>query len=458
MREKIAYGLGGLGGTLSSGSDDRLLLPVFVSLLHVSPALISSFQLLYRLWDAVTDLLLGWMSDNTRSRWGRRRPYMLLGTVLLALFLPLFWLVNPEWSLTTIIIWMGVGQLLLIAAGTIWNIPFQSLLFEFTPSSVERTNVAAVRSYVSKIGLFALGWIWWLTQLPIFNGADGKPDILKGAFWISVVVGIIVLICGTTAAVVCRERYFKTIKKTETTGLWLNLKLTLSNRPFQLLAVILLFFTLGTTLNNSFTFYLRLYYVAGGDTQLAATLSGWGSTVELVTGFAAIPVIQWAARRYGKRASLIFVMSLVGLTGVSTLFTLNPDYPYLMLITNFIAAPTMTAIWILIPSITSDIVDHEELKSGVRREGAFAAVFSWLFKLAMSIATVFSGFIIVWSGFDAKLGADQAEGAMTNIRLILVLISAVTIPVAVAVCCYFPLTTRRIEEIRVELEARRGEV
>lgn len=456
LREKLAYGVGSLGAGFQSGTDERLQLPIFVNLLHVSPALMSTFAVFYRIWDALADLLMGWISDNTRSRWGRRRPYLFVGTLLSALTLPLYWLLNPAWDLSKIIVWMVVGQLVLMVCHTIWNIPFQSLLFELTPSSVERTNVAAMRSYFGKGAALGLSWMWWLTQRPIFNGPDGKPDGLKGAIWVASAIAVLILACGLTTACFTRERFYKAAERTARVALWPNLRMTLSNGPFQKLAIIVLFFTLGTHLNNSFVFFVRLYYVCAGDTRLAAQLAGVGGTIEVITGIAGVPLVQWCARRFGKRATLVGVMGLVSLTGMSTWITNDPAHPYLSLVSNFLSAPALSAIWILIPSLTGDIVDHEELKSGTRREGAFAAVFSWLFKLAISVGTALAGFVVVWVGFDAKLGAAQAGGVLLNIRLILLFGSFFFIGTATVLCAFFPLTTYRIEAIRAELEARRG--
>lgn len=456
LKQKLAFGVGQLGGQLQSGTDDRLLLPVFVNALHVSPALISTLMMVYRIWDGVTDILMGWVSDGTRSRWGRRRPYLFTGCLLSALFLPTFWLLDPTWDMRTIIIWMIVGQLLLILANTIWNIPYQSMLFELTPSSVERTNIAAVRSYFGKSAGLALAWVWWLTQLPIFAGPDGKPDVVRGAFWVSVGIAVIVLSCGMTTAIFSRERYYHAAIKAPRVSLWSNLRMTLTNRSFLCLAGILLFFVLGTRVTDTLIFYARLYYVASGDSELAARLAGISGTLELIVGIAIVPVVQWSCRRFGKRAMLIFFLSVIGISGASTWFTYNPSYPYLSITTAVVLYPATNAIWLIVASVTGDVVDDEELKSGTRREGSFAAVFSWLFKLYMSVSLALGGVLVVWVGFDPKFGAAQVEGVMTGVRLSLVVTSVIFTGVAVFIASRFPLTTRRIEEIRAELEARRG--
>jgi GPH family glycoside/pentoside/hexuronide:cation symporter len=182
-------------------------------------------------------MVMGVASDNTRTRWGRRRPYLVLGAVLCALWMPLLWVFNREWNLNTIILWMIVFQLGMFLFNTIYNVPYQCLLLEITPSTVERTNVSAMRAYFGKAAGFLMGWVWWLSQLPVFNGADGKPDIIKGAFWVSLGGGVIVLATGLIAAAFCRERYYHAARTQEKIPILKNLKLTFQNRPFVRLVI-----------------------------------------------------------------------------------------------------------------------------------------------------------------------------------------------------------------------------
>lgn len=456
VSEKMAYGATSLGGPLMGGCDNQLLLPVFVNVLHISPALMSSLEVFYRIWDAAVDLLVGWLSDRTRSRWGRRRPYILIGFIMMAVLTPAFWVFNPGWSTPTIIAWMIGGQLLLILSVSMWNIPYQSLLFEMTPNSVERTNVVAVRSYFNKVAQFGMSWVWWLTQLSLFHGADGKPDTLRGAFWVCVGFGVIGLACGLLTFWKCKERLYKTAARGEKVPFIKNIKLTLANRPFQLLFVILLLFVLGTKVYESLYFYVNLYYVCRGDTQLASAIAGVGGTVQLVLGIAGIPLTQWCTRRFGKRATLAGILVVICVTGVSTWFTFTPDSPYLSLLSGILASPAMMGFWIVVPSLTGDVVDDDELNNGLRREGAFAAMFSWAFKLSISVSSISVGAVILWSGFEVKLGAAQPDEVFTRVRLFLLLTAGIFVGTAALLCARYPLTTQRINQTRALLEARRG--
>jgi len=456
IKEKVGYGLGQIAGIFQGSITDSLISPVFVLTLGVSPALIGVLNAIYRLWDAVTDLLMGWISDNTRSRWGRRRPYLVLGAVLSGLWLPVMWLLNPHWSLQHLIVWMVCIQLGMFLFATIWNIPYQSLLLEMTQNTHERTNLAVTRQYIATFAWALMPWCWWLAQRPFFGDGGGKPDIIHGALWIATIAGALSIFFGVLPALYCRERYYETASRKQKIPLLKNIKLTFSNRSFLYLMGTSLLFIVGTNAKTGLALYTRVYYVCSGDTQLASLITGYEGTIATVLGLAGIPFFQWLSKRHGKRAAMTTIMSIVTLSSISTFFTYTPSYPYLSMVSGILLAPTASAVWVLLPSMTGDIVDEDELITQFRREGSFAAVFSWVYKLAVSIGATLSGLLVMWAGFDEKLTVPQADSVLTTMRVLLVIVPTAFIAAAIYSSSRYPLTTQRMTEIRTDLEARRG--
>jgi GPH family glycoside/pentoside/hexuronide:cation symporter len=178
----------------------------------------------------------------------------------------------------------------------------------------------------------------------------------------------------------------------------------------------------------------------------------------LFTGLAAIPLCQWTARRYGKRATMIGIMGLYIFAGLSTWVTFNPAFPWLTLVNSVFVSMASTAIWVLIPSMTGDVVDYDELETRERREGTFAASFSWTLKFSWSVASAMAGFLVVASGFDAQLKTAQPDHVLLAMRLLLIAVPLVFIGAALWVVAHFPLTTQRMLEIRADLEKRRGTI
>ena len=461
FKEKLAYGIGGLSGGLSTAMESTLIKPIFVATLGISPGLIGLFDGVYRIWDAITDGLMGWLSDNTRTRWGRRRPYLVLGAVLMSLWMPMLWMFNTDWHMNTIIIWMVVANLVLFLFSTIWNVPYNSMLFEISPSSRERTNVAAFRAYFGKTCWALMGWVWYLTQLPIFADANGDPDPVNGARWLSCIGAVFVLICCLVPAFFCKERYYAAVKKQKKVKLWAAIKSTFQNRPFHRLLALAVLLTLAQSSAIAMGFFVELEYVCQGDHALASKIIGLRSTLTLFTGFAAIPLVQWMANRYGKRFATMFVLVMFLLWGGSSWFTFNPDLPYLVMFNGVLFSIANTGIWLLIPSMTSDVVDYDELLTEERREGMFSSVFSWIFKLAMTLGTMISGFFVVWIGYDAELSSQrilQPDDVIFNMRIAIIVMPTIFMSLALFVMSRYPLTTSKMEEVRVDLEARRGEL
>ncbi len=456
--EKVAFSVGGIAGSLQSSAENSLLNPVFVLGYGISPALLSMLGMIYRFVDAVFDMVVGWVSDRTRTRWGRRRPYIFVGAILGGLWIPVIWFFGRNWSQGTIILWMASCMLVLLLLNSIWNIPFQCMLLEMTPNSNERTNVAAWRGYLGWVGWLLMAWSWRITQLPIFHNAVGKPDVVLGARWLTIGFAVIAIALGVLPAIFGRERYYKAVLKEGKVPFIKNFELTFANKPFMLLSAFTLLFFIGANLKGGLAFYTRLTYVCGGDQALASTLSGIEGTITIFIGLLGYPVFQWMANRYSKRTALFAVMGIMFLASISTIVTYIPSWPYLSMFSGILLAPANAALWMLIPSMTGDIVDHDELQTSERREGAFAAVFSWIYKIAVSLGGGLSGALVVWAGFDAGHAAAQPTNVIWTMRVLLVVVPAVFILASVWILFRYPLTPHRMTEIRVELEARRGTI
>jgi GPH family glycoside/pentoside/hexuronide:cation symporter len=453
LGEKIAYGAGGASGALHTYADSGLLNPVFVVTCGISPAMMSLAALIYRLWDAVTDALMGWITDNTRTRWGRRKPYIVVGAFAMALSMPVIFFFDRSWSVSSITAWMIATSLLMFLFSTVWNIPYQCMLLEITPDSTERTNVAAWRAYFGKITTLVMAWVWYLTQLPVFNDAAGKPDILLGARWVICVIAVGVIFLGLLP-LFAQQRTHHARKSGLKLSLMENLRLTLTNRPFVILVLFSLLFTLGSQIKGGIDFYTRLYYVCGGDQKLASTISGFAGTIITFSGLAGIPVFQWVARKKGKIFALFLIMGIVFCASISTVFLYTPAMPYLSMLPGILIAPANTALWVLIPSMLGDVVDQDEVFTNERREGSFTSVYSWTYKLSLSSAAALSGPIVVLAGFDSSIGTHQPENVLFNMRVLLVVVPAIFIGASIWLLSRYPLTTKRIEEIRVKLQSR----
>lgn len=459
IREKSLYGLGGPSLQITNNVVDAQIQQVLVYGMGMSPAVKSMIVMIFRLFDAFIDPLMGWVSDNTRSRWGRRRPYMFAGCLLMAVLMPFIWRFSEQWDMTWIAVWFTVFGIFLSTATTIYNIPYQTLRMEMTPDYNERTSISVYSGIVQKIFGMLFPWIWTLSQLPFFTGqAPGEePNTLLGIRSISLWFAGLVILIGLIPVFLCKERYYQKAVVQQREPFWRSFKLTFQNIPFRMMLIFILLLNL-EGLVMGMGGYISTYYVWGGDLKQAAIYQGIAGTTSMFLGLASLPLFGYLAGRFGKERSLLIVVIGQILMAASILVCYNPGLPWLMLFPHMLNGLLMAGLWTVVPSMKADIVDHDELSTGERREGSFESVFSWFLKMAGTLFMGLSGFLVVMVGFDIDLKENQAEGTFWNMILLMSSIPFMLSIIEAWIIWKWPLTAGKMEEIRTQLEARRGKI
>lgn len=461
MREKIAYGIGSTNDMWGNWLYPGLVWPVFNIFLLVSPTLVSVALMINRLADAVSDPFFGWWSDNTRSRWGRRRPFILIGSILAGLTLPGLFLVGRDWSEMQYFWFMVVSSAIFITIVSCFNMPYQSLGAEMTPDYHERTSVFAFKAGVQKLPEVGLFLASAFVTLSIFNDPKtGKPDILHGAQIYTMILGAIMIVVGFVVFFSVKERYYHKLveRKQERVKIGDTIWRTLRCKPFRAQLAMALAYGMGTSMVGTLGYYATVYYVCHGDVALGSKWNFAMGLSGMILGLAGIPVYAAIARHIGKRHAL-FAVQITGIAVfVGTWWFYNPAVPWLQVFASGLIAFTGAGFWVIYGSIGADVIDYDELETGIRREGAFSASGSWIMKVGMALGIGLSGWILNVTGFDAALGGGQSTHTLTMIRLLLAAIPIVGLLIAMVALAMFGLTAERMHEIRAELEARRGTI
>ncbi len=458
-KEKMLYGLGGPSLGLVDQIVQYQVQQVLVYGLGMSPVLNSMILMIFRIWDALIDPLMGWISDNTRTRFGRRRPYMFIGCLLMGLTLPFVWRFNEHWSMMWIAVWFTLAGIIMSTFTTIYNIPYQTLKMEMTPDYNERTSVNVYAGIIGTLFGLMTPWIWKLSQNPFFTGqaADAEPNTLYGIRNIAIFFAILVMIIGLIPTFACKERYYANASKQKKEPLIKSLRLTLRSRPFLMMLVII--FTMNLEgLVTGLGGYLSLYYVFGADKAFAATVGGVTGSISSVLGLMSIPLYGWLASRIGKERSLLIVTISHMVIAASIWFCYNPAYPWLVMVPGLLNGVFGAGLWVVVGSMKADIVDDDEASTGERREGSFESMFSWFLKFTGTIFAGISGLIVVGVGFKIELGVAQADGVFTRMILLMSLVPMILGALQAYLILTWPLTAGRMEEIREKLEARRGKI
>jgi GPH family glycoside/pentoside/hexuronide:cation symporter len=459
--QKAAYGLGTVNDMWGNWLYPSMVWPVFNIFLHVNPALVSLALMINRLVDALSDPFFGWWSDNTRTRFGRRRPFILVGSILAGLSLPMLFMASPDWSEKTIFIYMLISSGIFITIVSSFNMPYQSLGNELTPDYNERTSVFAFKGVIQKIGELGMFFAAMFITLSIFNDPEtGAPDILKGARVYAVILGGIMIIAGIIIFSLVKERYYIRVveSKQEKISIWDTIWRALKCRPFVAQLAMALSYGIGTSMVGSLGYYMTVYYVCHGDVALGSKWNFVMGVANMVFGLAGVPTYAWLARKIGKRHAMATVQVCAIFAFLASWFLYNPEIPMLQPLAAGLIAFTQGGFWMLYGAIGADVIDYDELQTGKRREGAFAACGTYIMKVGLAIGIGFSGVVLASTGFDAALGSGQDPQALTMIRILFFTVPIAGLVLAFVALKMFGLSREAMTDIRSQLEARRGKV
>lgn len=380
----------------------------------VNPATIGTILAIGRIWDAVTDPVAGNISDNLRTRWGRRRPLIFAGAILCGLTFPLFWWVPESFGEAGQFWWLLLIGIVFYTAFTAFSVPYHALGYEIAPGYSEKTRLFAVRAAVGTLNGIAVAWVFPLIQ----SGWLGTPR--ESAQWVGWAVGIGFALLAIIPAVFTKEPAAKPSvdqRAAERISLKQSLSTALKSRPFMQVVGAAALATMGLNAVTVLGSYVSIYYVNGGDVKKAAIIGGLQFTVSTAFIILATPFMKRLADMIGKRDALYFCFGLGILGTISKWFFYTPDYPYLIIGVVFFLGPANAGFRIFADAMIADICEYERVKSGLRLEGTFGAVYTWTLKAGLAAAAFASGWILIFTGFDVHLGGAQSGETLLWLRL-----------------------------------------
>jgi GPH family glycoside/pentoside/hexuronide:cation symporter len=480
---KVVYGLGAFVNNTLAAAIGGMIIVLNLGL-GMDPASVGLLGALPRLFDALTDPIMGYVSDHTRSRWGRRRPYIFGGALASGLTFMLLWSMPQGWSETAYFVWFLLGSLAFYAAYTVFATPWVALGYELTPDFHERTRLMGVQNFIGQSAYIVSPWFLW-----IMNQKAWFADQLTGARALAVIVAVVVMTLGVLPAIFLRERFAAAgppepdpkvvgpnplVEVAEVgrraegdprppTSLMDSLidfakgmKTTLSSGPFLLLGMATFLVFNGFILISSFQSYVIIYYVFGGDVTRGAEYAGYSGSLGAISTFAVIALVTWLATRIGKKNTFYLAMSVSIVGYLLKWVCYTPATPWLLLVPAPFMAFGLGGLFTLMGSMIADVVDEDELHTHERREGMFGSIFWWVVKLGMAAAIAGGGFLLEWTAFDVDLGGAQDPSSLYWMRVCDAFIPAFATLLAIFAVARYPIDEQRAAQTRAVLEARRA--
>mgnify|MGYP003112594583 CR=1 FL=1 len=450
---KLAYGFGALPHELAVTGVKYLGKEIFNVTLHLNASLVAIVFLITRVWDAFTDPYIGNKSDNTRSKWGRRKPFILSGAICAGIIFTFIWWVPKGiyGNMTLLFWWFMIFTLLHYTAVTIFQVPYNAFGYELSSDYHGRTKVFAYRTFFAQVAKLILPWTYFLCQLDIFNN-----DTMVGVKWVGATAGAIIILFILPTILKVPEGQIKKARKQAKIKIWNSIRMTWKTEPFR----ILVFLTFVTIFGSNFVLalgtYVNIYYVAQGDTILGAKLTGLGGTIGTIAAFASIPLLTWLSIRIGKILTLGICIGLIGIGSILSWWLYTPESPYLQLITYPFMVMGDMGFWLFITSMKADICDWDEWKTGYRREGMFGAASGWFQKMTQALTFSGSLFLLDFIGFDPALKGDQGDGTILWMRLVYAGMPALLAIAGIIALKLYPMNGKKALEIQTDLKTRRA--
>ena len=440
-RDKLMYGVGDIGFSLTTSILGAYFAIFLTDVVGIRPGIAAIAIFVGRSWDYINDPLFGYLSDRTRTRWGRRRPYLLFGALPLALTFTMLWW-RPPWNGTfALAAYYALAYILFEAANTLLYMPYFALTPELTSDYDERTSLTTYRMFFSILGSLVAFTIP-LMMIGSFTPENAPRVITMGmTFGIISALPMLLVFFGTRE----RRDYMDQGKPT----LRQSLRAAWGNRPFRFgLAIFLATWISVDILQSSLLFFIK--YVVKREPQNDLIMASI-----FVVAIFALPVWEWVSRRYSKRKAYMGGIAFWAIVQI-LLITLNPGTGLgLILALCALAGIGVAAAHVLPWAIIPDAIEWDEYHTGERHEGMFYSLTTLTKKVATSIALPLVLVLLEATGYAPNVD-QQAPGALMGIRVTIGPIPAVLLVVGIVFAYKYPLDRAQFAEIVAKLAARRA--
>ena len=454
LTEKIGYGFGDMSSSMF-WKIFSYYLPIFYSnVFGLGLAETGVLLLVTRIWDAVSDPIMGILADRTNSRWGKYRPYLLFFALPFALSGVLLF-TTPEMGTTGKLIWAYVSYILMMTVYTGINVPYGAMLGVMTDDSDEKTVLSSFRMFFAYAGGFMALFAWEpLCNMFLDSGKSIQTSWQLAMVVIACFCFIIFLLCfGMT-----RER----VKSVSTVSVGKDLAILLKNKPWLLLIGAALCANLFNTVRGATTAYFFKDYI-GGDFALqlgsfsflfyAGIFLSIGEVANMLGVVLAVPL----AGKLGKKTT--YIATMVYLAVFSILFFFLPVSStgcWLMLLLQIIISVGTGVVSPLIWSMYADVSDYVENEFGTASTGLIFSSSS----MAQKFGGAFGGAAVMWIlamfGYNTAAGAVQSAEAINGLKYLMSFIPALIAVIAVLIVVFYPLTSKKMHDIECELNKRRN--
>ena len=441
-RTKFFYGISDFGFACTDTTMQVLFAIFMTDVVGVKPAYAALAIFIGRTWDYINDPLIGFFTDRVRSRWGRRRPFLLFGFIPFGLMFAMMWFRPPTESQFLLCAYYAVAYFLFDTSYTFVTMPYVALTPELTQDYDERTSLTTFRMAFSIIGSL----VAFIVPLTIIGTM--RPENAGRVFTMGIIFGAI-------CALPLLFTFFGTHEKPEyyhqsQPSMRESLQAVWKNRPFLFAAGIFLFTWTAADIIQAFLLYFLKYRMnlEGQSDIILGTI--------FITALLVLPFWEWVSRKTDKRKAYVAGMIFLSTIMIALIF-LSPSAGLpLVLIMAALAGIGVSAIHVLTWAIIPDAIEVDELTTGHRHEGIFYSLVSLFKKIASSIAIPLTLLVLDWSGYVSN-AAIQKPSTILAIRILTGPVPSVLLVGGIIFALFYPLSRAGHAQTRADIAARSKE-
>ena len=414
-----------------------------------------------RIFDSLTDPIMGFVSDNTKSKWGRRRQYVMIGGVLMGVAYIFMWQLFKENSLQFNFWYFFLWSIVFYLGLTFFSVPYVAMGYEMSDDFHERTNIMAIAQWIGQWAWVIAPWFWVIMYDPEWF-PSAEVAVRELAIWVAIPCAI----CAIVPAIFIKSE--STLDKDYEPLNIANIGNSLKKIYYSFVeafkisefrklcgATFLIFNAFNTV--AALTFFVIVYKLFNGDAGASGIwVSLFGCLGALGTTFIVIPVVTWMSKKMGKKKAFLWSQGISVLGYIMLYFLFVPGKPWMYIIALPLFSFGIGSLFTIMMSMTADVIDLDELNSGKRREGIFGAIYWWMVKVGFAIAGALSGVIIAMVGFNPDLATTEQQGAVDGLHAFFCFFPMVGTLIAMYIMKDYNVDEARANEIREALEKRKG--
>lgn len=459
LGQKIAFGIGMFANQMFPAILS-IFFVVLVEDLGFSGWMWAFVALFPRIFDAITDPIMGFISDNTKSKYGRRKIYVIIGGIVMGVAYIFMWNLFKENDLQYNFWYFFSWSVVFYLGLTIFSVPYVAMGYEMSDDYHERTNIMAIAQWIGQ-------WAWVIAPLfwIIMYDPEWFPSADVAARELAIWVAIPCAICAIIPGLFIKSK--STVNEDYEPLVLSNIGNSLKNIIFsfgaafkikefrQLCGATFLIFNAFNTV-AALTFFVIVYKLFNGDAAATGAWVSWfGCLGALGTTFIVIPVVTWMSKIMGKKKAFLLSQSISIIGYILLYFLFIPGKPWMYIIALPFFSFGIGSLFTIMMSMTADVIDLDELNSGKRREGVFGAIYWYMVKVGFAIAGALSGVIISIVGFVPDVPTTEQQVAVDGLHAFFCFFPVAGTVLAMFIMRNYSLSEERANEVQQQLQEKR---